>query len=105
MSRDPNGSFPTLRLELDGIKQGIIYAISDHNQEIARTTEELLRASLASLTPEWLASCMATAIERAVRNGIQATLPKIVEEAVQVYFSHGEGSQLVIEAIRRRFAL
>lgn len=96
---------PTLRIELDGIKQGMLVAITDAQKELHEAIKAQLEACLKTLTPEEIVASVRRAFDEAVHNAVREIGPELVEQAVTDYFVKGKGSEIIREALKEKFKL
>lgn len=96
---------PTLRIELDGIKQSMVVAIAASQGELQEAIRAQLKECLATLTPEEILSQVRLAFDAALHEAVQSAAPELVRDAVSDFFERGPGADIVREAIRARFKL
>ena len=98
-------SMPTLRIELDGIKQAMLVAITDARDELHQAIKEQLMACLSTLTPEEIITSVRRAFNEALYTAVRDLGPELVQQAVTDFFTTGEGSQIVRDALRQKYDL
>ena len=96
---------PTLRIELEGIKQQMVVAITAGQRDLQDAIQAQLTACLNSLTPEEIMIAVRCAFNDAVHKAVRDVAPELVREAVTLYFTKGEGSNIVREALRSQFKI
>lgn len=96
---------PTLRIELDGVKQAMVVALTQSTDELLEAVKAQLTACLERLTPEEIIASVHRAFDEAVHEAVRRLGPELVEQAVTDYFTTGQGAQIVREAIKEKFKL
>lgn len=96
---------PTLRVELDGIKQQVVWAIFNSQDEIKEAIKAQLTAVLASLTPDMIVASVRRAFDTAIYEAVQEQGKELVTDAVHEYFTNGPGADIVREALKQKFKL
>lgn len=89
---------PTLKLELEGLRQAFMYAIAAQQDEIRKQVDERLKHIIANFD-------FRTVIDDAANKAIQ----EVVANSVKSHFSYGEGrkiiEQAVVDALTKKEAL
>lgn len=84
-------TFPVLRLELQGMRQALHFAFSEHQ---ARVDDQVNAAIDAFCTPENLARVIDEEVNRVLKEAIQG--------AIKSFFTYGEGRDVIRAAVNER---
>lgn len=79
---------PRIRMELEGMKESIVHALGMHSQEIERHVEEELSKAIEAFDFEFI-----------VRDAANDAVAKAVRQAIETYFSYGDGHKAIEEIV------
>lgn len=96
---------PTLRIELEGIKQAMAVALTASQEELIAAIRDQLTQCLATLTPEEILLSVRRAFEQELHAAVSELAPQFTRDAVHVYFTTGPGAKIVREALAAQFKL
>lgn len=92
---------PTFRIELDGVRQSVLHAFMDAQDEIKEYTKQCIEQTMNPM----LADRLEAEIARITQSALENSIKKVVEEAVRAeiddYFNTGSGREAIINAIRK----
>lgn len=82
--------YPTIRLDLQGMKQSIVNALSAYHEDI----EKNVKAQLETILKEFDFGEAVTAVAKQV-------ILESVRNAVEYYFKYGEGTKIIKEIVQK----
>jgi hypothetical protein len=91
--------FPTLRVELDGVKYQVIHAFGMAMDELKDYAKSAIEASMNTLQQGSLERVIVECVESTMREAIHEGIKDSVKDAVDEYFSKGNGKEFIADAI------
>lgn len=86
-----SNGMPIIRVEIEQIRQQILYALSGYEAEL----NQLLRESIERyLTPE--------NISRVVAEQVGPVIQNVIREETEQFYKYGEGRKIIREIVRKR---
>jgi hypothetical protein len=80
--------FPTIRLEVEGMKYAILAAFTEQNAK----TDEYVREALSKY-------CSPANLRQVVARNVEATIEEGVRDALRDFFKYGEGQKIIKDRI------
>jgi hypothetical protein len=93
---------PTLRIELEGIKQAMMVAITAGQRDLHEAIQTQLTECLKTLTPNEIIYAVRRSFDDAVHDAVQKMAPELVERGVHEYFTKGAGADIIREALFKK---
>lgn len=90
---------PTIRIDLEGVRYGVIHAFTDKADEIRDYTARAIDASMGALIEGGLEKAIVATVDRVVREALYEGMKDAVRVAIEEYFETGEGQRFVRNAI------
>lgn len=94
---------PTVRVEMQGLKQGMIAAFTQSIDEVRDFAAATIAQSMDSLMEGGLEAQIVAQVRRALDEALGQVLPHVVQEQLHLYFTEGEGGAKVVAAVLRGF--
>ena len=92
-------SMPHVKIELSNLKQSVLSAFIDKNEEIIEYSKECISAAFELIQSGELEEKIAQAVSQTINEILMRSLPEMVEEAVTSYFSE-TGKGIVLKIIK-----
>jgi hypothetical protein len=96
-------NFPTIRVEMDGVRYEVIHAFLGQLDEIKNYAEKAIDASFNALQQGGLEKLIVETVQVVMKDAIQKSIKEVVEDAVHDYFEDGRGSEFIARAITSYF--
>ena len=83
--------FPEIRLDLQGLKMGVIHHLSSYNREM----EEYVGAELEKIVQDF-------DFDKVIRETSAEAIKSATEKAIKDYFNYGEGFEEIKKMVAKR---
>ena len=96
---------PTLKLELDGVRQNMTVALMDNMDEIKEYTKQCIDNAMNPLLMDRLEIVIQNVATDAVENAIKEVITEVVREEISEYFWTDKGKEVILKAIREGISI
>jgi len=91
--------FPILKVSLENVQYHVVHAFGNAMDDIKKYAQDAINASMNTLREGGLERAIVASVERTMREAIGKGIEHAVQEAVDEYFSEGNGQQFIAEEI------
>jgi hypothetical protein len=96
---------PTLKIELDGVRQNMTAAFMDSMDEIKEYTKLCIDNAMNPLLMDRLEVIIQQVATDAVENAIKEVITEVVREEISEYFWTDKGKEVILKAVREGISI
>jgi hypothetical protein len=96
---------PTIKIELDGVRQNMTVALMDNMDEIKEYTKQCIDHAMNPLLMDRLENIIQNVATDAVENAIREVITEVVREEILEYFWTDKGKEIIIKSIREGISI
>lgn len=95
-------AFPTLHIELTGVRQEVVHGFMSHMDEVKQYTKEAIDATFKSLLEtNRLEQLILNTVAETMHELLTNNINEAIEESVSDYLDTAEGKQKIINAVMK----